>query len=135
MGSSNDNPAKGKTGSASRVQGEGDHKAAREYDADTRNFIETHDVTKLARKAAPGSGEEAADLLQAEEVGRSHASGVKSSPISMSAAGIVSRTILATSAAVRALPLATLMTRCSPAFHGGACKAVTMPSLQSSTWV
>jgi hypothetical protein len=79
MGSSNDNPAKGKTGSASRVQGEGDHKAAREYDADTRNFIETHDVTKLARKAAPGSGEEAADLLQAEEVGRSHASGVKSS--------------------------------------------------------
>ena len=80
MGTTNDNPAaNGKTGSASQIQGEGDYKAAREYDTDTRNFIETHDVTKVARKAAPGSGEEAADLLQAEQVGRSHASGVKSS--------------------------------------------------------
>lgn len=72
-------PANGNTGSASQIQGEGDYKAARKYDTDTRNFIETHDVTKLARKAAPGSGEEAADLLQAEEVGRSHASGDKPS--------------------------------------------------------
>jgi hypothetical protein len=31
---------------------------------DTRNFIETHDVTKVARKSVPGSGEESADLLQ-----------------------------------------------------------------------
>jgi hypothetical protein len=79
MGTTNDNPAKGKTGSASQVQGEGDYEAAREYDADTREFIETHDVTKLARKAAPGSGEESADLLHAEQVGRSRASGVKPS--------------------------------------------------------
>jgi hypothetical protein len=80
VGSTNDTPAaNGKTGSASQNQGEGDYKAAREYDADTRNFIKTHNVTKVARKAAPGSGEEAADLLEAEQVGRSGATGGKSS--------------------------------------------------------
>ena len=45
-----------------------ERKATRESDADTRNFIKTHDVTKVARKAVPGSGEEAADLVQAEQV-------------------------------------------------------------------
>jgi hypothetical protein len=56
VGTTNDNPAvDGKTGD----------------DRDTRNFIETHHVTKVARKAAPGSGEESADLLQDEEAGRS----------------------------------------------------------------
>jgi hypothetical protein len=45
-----------------------ERKATREPDADTRNFIETHDVTKVARKAVPGSGEEAADLVQAEQI-------------------------------------------------------------------
>ena len=46
-----------------------ERKPTREPDAATRNFIETHDVTKVARKAVPGSGEEAADLVQAEQVG------------------------------------------------------------------
>jgi hypothetical protein len=69
VGTTNENPsADPKTRTGSKIQGEGDHKAAREYDADTRNFIETHDVTKVARNAAPGSGEESADLLQAEQV-------------------------------------------------------------------
>jgi hypothetical protein len=46
--------------------------AAQEDDQDTRNFIETHNVTKVPRKAVPGSGEESADLLQdAAEAGRS----------------------------------------------------------------
>jgi hypothetical protein len=66
----NGNPAANdKTESASQLPGEGDYKSAREYDADTRNFIKTYDVTRLARKAAPGSGEEAADILQAERLG------------------------------------------------------------------
>ena len=47
---------------AAAIQGNSDSKAPREYDADTRNFIETHDVTKVTRKAIPGSGEESADL-------------------------------------------------------------------------
>ncbi len=59
MGTTNDNATvDGKTGAASQ-------------DRDTRNFIETHHVTKVARKAVPGSGEESADLLQDEEAGRS----------------------------------------------------------------
>jgi len=42
----------------------------RKPDRDTRNFIETHNVTKVPRKAVPGSGEEAADLLQDDERGK-----------------------------------------------------------------
>jgi hypothetical protein len=42
----------------------------REPDTDTRNFIETHNVTKVPRKAVPGSGEEAADLLQDDDHGK-----------------------------------------------------------------
>jgi hypothetical protein len=69
VGTTNDKSAvDGKTKAASQVQG--DDKAAHEDDRDTRNFIETHNVTKVARKAVPGSGEESADL-QDEEVGRS----------------------------------------------------------------
>lgn len=70
MGTTNDKPTvAGKTGAASQVQG--DDKAAHEDDRDTRNFIETHHVTKVARKAVPGSGEESADLLPDEVAGRS----------------------------------------------------------------
>ena len=72
MGTTNDNPSvDGKTGAASKIRGGGGDKADHEGDSDTRNFIETHHVTKVARKAIPGSGEESADLLEDEEVGRS----------------------------------------------------------------
>ncbi|HTV80703.1 MAG TPA: hypothetical protein VMF03_20800, partial [Steroidobacteraceae bacterium] len=43
---------------------------AHQDDADTRNFIETHNVTKVTRKPVAGSGEESADLLPDDEVGR-----------------------------------------------------------------
>jgi|HubBroStandDraft_2_1064218.scaffolds.fasta_scaffold245593_2 hypothetical protein len=36
----------------------------REPDTESRNFIETHNVTEVSPKAVPGSGEEAADLLK-----------------------------------------------------------------------
>jgi hypothetical protein len=69
VGTTNDNRTDdGKTGATSQVQG--NDKAAREDDGDTRNFIETHHVTKVARKSVAGSGEESADLLQDEEAGR-----------------------------------------------------------------
>jgi len=72
VGTTNDNPrVDGKTGAASQIQGRGADKAAHEDDMDTRNFIETHHVTKVARKKVPGSGEESADLLEDEEGGRS----------------------------------------------------------------
>jgi hypothetical protein len=52
---------------AAEIQGNSDSKASREPDADTRNFIATHDVTKVKRKAIPGSGEESADLSPAAQ--------------------------------------------------------------------
>jgi hypothetical protein len=67
------------TRTASEIQGKSDSKAPHEHDAGTRKFIETHDVTTVTRKAAPGSGEEAADLSQAAENGRSHDNDGKSS--------------------------------------------------------
>ena len=45
--------------------------ASHDDDTDTRDFIETHHVTKVARKSVPGSGEESADLSQDDEAGRS----------------------------------------------------------------
>jgi hypothetical protein len=72
VGTTNDNPTvDGKTGAGSQIQDGDGHKAAHEDETDTRNFIETHHVTKVARKTVPGSGEESADLLQDEEVDRS----------------------------------------------------------------
>jgi hypothetical protein len=56
-------------------QGEGDYESARKYDEETRNFVKTADVSELARRAAPGTKEEAAKLKEAEEIGRSHAIG------------------------------------------------------------
>ena len=60
-----------------QVQGEGDYESTRKYDADTKRFIETHDVSDLAKRAAPDSSEEAAKLDKAEEAGRSRAVGGK----------------------------------------------------------
>jgi len=60
---------------APKIQGEGDYESARKYDDDTRDFLKSADVSDLARRAAPGSKEEAAELKKAEEVGRSHAIG------------------------------------------------------------
>jgi hypothetical protein len=54
-----------KTETTPKSHGESDYEAPRASD-DTRTFIETHAVTKLARKAAAGSGEESADLLQTD---------------------------------------------------------------------
>lgn len=62
---------------ASQVQGEGDYESTRKYNKDTEHFLESADVSKLARKAAPASKEEAAKLKEAEDIGRSHAVGGK----------------------------------------------------------
>jgi hypothetical protein len=61
----------------SKVQGEGDYESARRFDKDEQHFVETANVADLARKAAPRSKEEAAQLKHAEEIGRSHAHGGK----------------------------------------------------------
>ena len=55
-----------------QVQGEGDYDAARRYDKATREFVESGKVEPAAHDAAPGSAQEAEEMQQAEETGKSH---------------------------------------------------------------
>jgi hypothetical protein len=58
-----------------QVQGEGDYEAGRRYDKAAREFAESGKVEPAARDAAPGSTEEAEEMQQAEETGKSHSKG------------------------------------------------------------
>ncbi len=53
-----------------RLQGEGDYEAARRYDSAVRRFVRHVDVDQAAQAAAPRSKHEAAELAEAEAVGR-----------------------------------------------------------------
>ena len=61
----------------SRVQGEGDYRAARRHRRKLRQFIATSDTQELAREAAPRSETEQHDMLEAERQGRARAKGRK----------------------------------------------------------
>jgi hypothetical protein len=65
------------TDKGSRVQGEGDYRAARRHRSKVRQFIATSDTEKLAREAAPRSKTEQQELLEAERQGRARAKGGK----------------------------------------------------------
>lgn len=54
-------------------QGEGNVEAARHYNQDTREFVQSGQVERAAREATPQSQQESEDLRRAEEEGRSHA--------------------------------------------------------------
>jgi len=58
-----------------QVQGEGDYEAGRRYDKAAREFAESGKVEPAARDAAPDSAEEAEQMQQAEEAGKSHSKG------------------------------------------------------------
>jgi len=58
-----------------QVQGEGDYEAGRRYDKAAREFAESGKVEPAARDAAPGSAEEAEQMQQAEQTGKSHSKG------------------------------------------------------------
>lgn len=73
-------PPVDKTNTDSKVQGEGDYESARRFREDEENFLKKADVPDLARRAAPRSKEEAAELEKAEAVGRSHRAGSKATP-------------------------------------------------------
>ena len=70
-------PQQGQTDTSSQdpVQGEGDYAAGRRYDKAAREFTESGKVDPAARDAAPGSTEEAEQMQQAEETGKSHSKG------------------------------------------------------------
>lgn len=57
----------------SRVQGEGDYQAARRYRNRVENYVATHDASAEARKARPGSAQEARELEAAESAGKRRA--------------------------------------------------------------
>lgn len=55
------------------MQGEGNYTAAKEYDDATREFVKSGKVDKAARNAKPKNDQEAREMLEAEERGRSRA--------------------------------------------------------------
>lgn len=61
----------------SRVQGEGDYRAARRHRRKLRQFIATSDTQELAREAAARGEAEQQDMLEAERQGRARAKGSK----------------------------------------------------------
>ena len=54
------------------VQGEGDYEAARRYRKDVKDFVDSADIDKAARDAAPHSPDEAREMEEAERAGKSH---------------------------------------------------------------
>jgi hypothetical protein len=58
-----------------KIQGEGDYDAARRFDKAEREFVESGKVKEGVRKAPPGSAEEAAEMKEAEEKGKSRSKG------------------------------------------------------------
>ena len=57
--------------------GEGSYEGTRDYNKRTEEYLKTHDVEKDAEKAKPQSQQEARDMEQAEEEGKSHSKGEK----------------------------------------------------------
>jgi hypothetical protein len=60
-----------------RVQGEGDYISGKRYQKDVQEFTRSHDTQKLAREAAPASGAEQREMLEAERKGKARAKGRK----------------------------------------------------------
>ena len=57
------------------LQDEGNYDAARRYDKAAHDFAQSGQVEEAARAARPASPEEAAELLAAEQAGKSHTKG------------------------------------------------------------
>ena len=56
-----------------KEHGEGNYKASKEYNDKTKKFVESGKVDEAARNAEPRSQQEASELREAEEAGKSHA--------------------------------------------------------------
>jgi hypothetical protein len=64
-------------GASDPQYGEGNYKATRDYDRGLKEHLQTHDVEREARDAAPRSEEEAREMERAEELGKRKADGMK----------------------------------------------------------
>ena len=62
-------------GGEGQEYGEGNYKAARQYNEGLKEHVQNHDIEKEARDAAPRSAEEASEMEEAENIGKSRARG------------------------------------------------------------
>jgi hypothetical protein len=58
-----------------KEHGEGNYKATRDYNQRTKDFVGSGKVDEAAAKAKPKNEQEAREMENAEEVGKSHAKG------------------------------------------------------------
>ena len=58
--------------------GEGSYSGTRQYNAGLKEHLQTHDIEREARDAAPRSADEAKEMNEAERIGRSRAKGTPS---------------------------------------------------------
>ncbi len=56
-----------------QVHGEGNYQATRDYNQRTKDYLESADVEKDAREAAPKDANEAREMKDAEAKGKRHA--------------------------------------------------------------
>jgi hypothetical protein len=56
-----------------QVHGEGNYQATRDYNERTKDYLQSADVEKDAKKAAPRDEREARDMQNAEQQGKQHA--------------------------------------------------------------
>ena len=62
-----------KPGAKQQQMGEGSYEGTRDYNQRTAEYLKRHDVKKDAEASKPKSEQEARDMEQAEEEGKSHA--------------------------------------------------------------
>ena len=58
-----------------KEHGEGNYKATQDYNDATKKFIDSGKVDEAAEKSKPKSADEARQMTQAEQEGKSHAKG------------------------------------------------------------
>ena len=58
-----------------KEHGEGNYKATRDYNDATKKFIDSGKVDEAAEKSKPKSADEARQMTQAEQEGKSHSKG------------------------------------------------------------
>jgi hypothetical protein len=66
-------------GGGGQQHGEGNYQATRDYNSGLKEHLQTHDVEREARDAAPRSDEEAREMREAEELGKRKAEGMRDS--------------------------------------------------------
>src|SRR2546423_15319409 len=62
-------------GGEGKQYGEGSYSGTRQYDKGLKEHLQTHDIEREARDAAPRSPDDARQMSEAERIGRSRAKG------------------------------------------------------------